>query len=228
MGDPKRTRKKYQTPSHPWQQARLEEEKPLMKDYGLKNKTELWKMHSIARTIALQAKTLIAKRDDSQSLKEKDLLVQRLIRFNLMREGDPIETALALSSKDILERRLQTQVLRKQLARSISQARQLITHKHIMVNKKTITSPAYLVSAEEENQLEYSENSPFTSDIHPERPEFKLQQEIQEEKDKIEDSAKQSKEEEDAEMTDEEVVEEEVREIEEKTEEVEEENAKAE
>jgi small subunit ribosomal protein S4 len=91
-----------------------------------------------------------------------------------------------LSSKNILERRLQTQVLRKNLARTIEQARQLITHKHIMVNKKVITSPSYFVSAEEENQIEYAENSHFASDVHPERPEAKVVQQVSEEKEKIE------------------------------------------
>jgi len=185
MGDIRRPRKKYQTPSHPWEAARMAEEKPLMKEYGLSNKRDLWKMSSYAKTIAIQAKKLIAKRDDEQSIKEKELLMQRLIRYNLIRPGDPIETALSLNSKDILERRLQTMVVRKNLARSMKQARQLVTHKHIMVNKKVITSPAYLVSALEENQLAYSENSPMTDENHPERPEQKVRQEISEEKAKI-------------------------------------------
>jgi small subunit ribosomal protein S4 len=185
MGDIRRPRKKYQTPSHPWEMARLEEEKPLLKDYELRNKKEIWKMHSTARTIASQAKNLIAKREDAQSKKEKELLMSRLIKYNLIRQGDPIEAALALTTKDILERRLQTLVFRKNLARSMNQARQLVTHKHIMVNKKVITSPAYLVSADEENQIEYAENSPFADQAHPERPEVKVQMKIEEEKEKI-------------------------------------------
>jgi len=185
MGDPKKTRKKYQTPSHPWQLARIEEEKHLMRDYGLKNKTELWRMHSIARTMAIQAKTLIAERANPQSKKEKDLLLSRVVRYGLISAGDPIESVLALNSKDLLERRLQTQVVRKNLARSMKQARQFITHKHIMVNKKVITSPSYLVSSEEENQLEYAENSAIAGEEHPERPDAQTKQEIEEEKEKI-------------------------------------------
>ena len=40
MGSPKKPRKKYSTPSHPWQKIRIEEEKELLKEYGLKNKKE--------------------------------------------------------------------------------------------------------------------------------------------------------------------------------------------
>jgi len=186
MGDPKRLRKKYQKPSHPWQMARLAEEKPLFKEFGLKNKTELWKMNSMTKSIAIQAKKLIAKRDDKQAQKEKELLLARLARLNLIQPGAPIEAALGLSSKDMLERRLQTQVLRKNLARTIEQARQLITHRHIMVSRKVITSPAYIVSAEEETRIEYAENSPMTNEAHPERPEAKAMPQVSEEKEKIE------------------------------------------
>ncbi len=186
MGDIRRARKQYQTPSHPWEAARMAEEKPLFKDYGLGNKKELWKRGSMAKAIALQAKKLIAKRDDKQAIKEKELLMQRLIRYNLIRPGDPIESALALSSKDILERRLQTMVVRKNFARSMKQARQLITHKHMMINSKVITSPSYIVSAVEESQIGYSGNSPFVAEDHPERPEANVKKQIAEEKAKIE------------------------------------------
>jgi len=41
MGDPKQTRKKYATPSHPWNRERIEEERVIKRDYGLKNKKEI-------------------------------------------------------------------------------------------------------------------------------------------------------------------------------------------
>ncbi|MDP7610203.1 MAG: 30S ribosomal protein S4, partial [Candidatus Woesearchaeota archaeon] len=44
MGDPKKQRKKYSKPSHPWQTERIEVEKVLMKEYGLKNKKEIWRV----------------------------------------------------------------------------------------------------------------------------------------------------------------------------------------
>ena len=38
MGDPGRARKNYKGPGHPWERWRIEEERPIKKDYGLKNK----------------------------------------------------------------------------------------------------------------------------------------------------------------------------------------------
>ena len=46
MGDPKQPRKKYDTPRHPWNKARIDAEKEIKKDYGLKNNKEIWKFNS--------------------------------------------------------------------------------------------------------------------------------------------------------------------------------------
>ena len=52
MGDPKILRKKFESPSHPWQKSRIEEERQLIREYGLKNKSEAWKMRSKAKNFA--------------------------------------------------------------------------------------------------------------------------------------------------------------------------------
>lgn len=183
MGDIKRARKKYQTPAHPWQKARMEEERVLMKEFALKNKRELWKMYSQARKIARQTKKLLALKGNPQAEKEKELLIKKLIRYNLIGAGQPIDAALALSYRDILERRLQTIVFRKALAKSMKQARQFITHGHIKVGDKVVTSPSYLVSVDEEPTVSFSEISSLYSEDHPER--FQLKKEIKEEKKKL-------------------------------------------
>ena len=40
MGYPGKAKKIYNTPHHPWQKARIEEETALVKKYGLRNKKE--------------------------------------------------------------------------------------------------------------------------------------------------------------------------------------------
>ena len=40
MGDPVRIKKKFSKPSHPWRKEKIEEEKILLDDYGLKNKNQ--------------------------------------------------------------------------------------------------------------------------------------------------------------------------------------------
>src|SRR3989344_5376434 len=60
MGDIKRQRKKYSTPSHPWQKERIEEEKIILKEYGLKNKKEIWRISSLLGRFKDGAKKIIA------------------------------------------------------------------------------------------------------------------------------------------------------------------------
>ncbi len=168
MGDPRKHRKKYTTPSHPWQRARIEEEKIIKKEFALHRKTEIWKMVSLGRSFAAQTKKLISQ-NDPQSLKERELLLAKLKKIGLLKSGSGIEEALSISSKDVLNRRLQTLVHKKGLARSVAQARQFITHGHITVAGKAVTSPAHIVTVEDEGFIGFSIRSSFSDPNHPER-----------------------------------------------------------
>jgi len=168
MGDPKRIKKKYSTPIHPWQAERIEEEKELTREYGFRNKTEIWKINSILRNFLRQAKRLAATKTE-QSEKEKNQLLDRLKRLGLLPETASLDDVLDISLKDLLERRLQTLVFRKGLSRSVKQARQFIVHRHIEVDKKKITVPSYLVSKSEEPLISFIPSSSLSSPDHPER-----------------------------------------------------------
>lgn len=168
MGDPRRLRAKYSGPGHPWQKARIDEEKALKKEYGLKNKSEIWKLDSKLKNFAKQAKRLVALTGD-QAEKEKKQLLERLERLGLIQAGATTEQVLGLSIKDILERRLQTIVCRKGLAKSMKQARQYISHGHITIGGKAIKTPSYLVKTAEENTLAFVEKSALSNPEHPER-----------------------------------------------------------
>ena len=89
--------------------------------------------------------------------------------YNLLSENAVLEDILGLSMKDLCERRIQTVVLKKNLARSIKQARQFITHEHILVGDRKITSPSYLVNDAEELMIKFSDSSSLVSEDHPER-----------------------------------------------------------
>lgn len=178
MGDPRKLRKKFDKPSHPWQKLRIEEERELLKEYGFKNKLELWKLNSLLKKYKLQVKELIPKRDEKAEQQKKKLL-EKMKQYALIKEGAIMEDILALTLKDLCERRLQTIVFRKGLARTIKQARQFITHEHIMIGDKKITSPSYILTAEEEALVRYADNSPLSKEEHPER--IPLQKEIKKE-----------------------------------------------
>ncbi|MBW2970676.1 30S ribosomal protein S4 [Candidatus Woesearchaeota archaeon] len=152
MGDPKRHRKKYSTPVHPWQKARIEDEKQLIEEYGLKNKREIWKMVSKLKSFSKQAKSLVA-RTSTQGEREKQQLMSRLQSLNLLPEDADLDDVLGLETKDIMERRLQTIVFRKGLAKSMNQARQFIVHGHILIGERKLTAPSYLVKKDEENEV---------------------------------------------------------------------------
>jgi len=180
MGDPKKTRKKYQTPMHPWQKTRIEEEKILLNEYGLKNKKEIWKMESIRRDFANRAKKLISARG-SQAELERSQMLAKLQSYNLIATGAGIDEVLGLTLRHVLERRLQTLVYKKSLARSENQARQFIVHGHIKVGNKSVTAPSYIVPVSEEDMISFVQSSTLSDAEHPERA-IKSESQVKKEK----------------------------------------------
>ena len=172
MGDPKLSRRKYDTPSHPWQGSRIKEENELLKKYGLKNKRELWKAQSLLRNYRRQGRNLLARLrfGDVQAEKEMKGLVTKLANLGILPEDATLDDVLALDLEKILERRLQTLVYLKGLAYTPKQARQLIIHGHTVINDRKVTVPGYLVKKNEEPTIAYNPYSPLASDLHPSRP----------------------------------------------------------
>lgn len=168
MGDPRKARKKYTTPKHPWKKERIEVEGKLDKEYGFKNRTELWKMSSKLKNFKDIAKKNIAS-TTKQSAKERQQLLQRLQRLGLVKETATLDEILSITLRDVLERRLQTIIYKKGYARSTQQARQFITHGHIIVGNKKIDSPSHLVTVEEEPLITFKVNSTLADAAHPER-----------------------------------------------------------
>lgn len=167
MGDPRKQRKKYSGPSHPWEKKRIEDEAKLTEEYGLKNKKEIWKITSELRRVSAQAKKLIRTRGSEQSQKETGQLLSRLNRLGLLSENAQLEDVLGLTAKDIFERRLQTQMIRQNLASTPMQARQMIIHGHVAVDGQKINSPSFQVS--QSAAISFSPSSSFASEEHPER-----------------------------------------------------------
>jgi len=168
MGAPRKQRRKYETPTHPWQEDRIEKEKEILRIYGLKNKKEIWKMDSTLRRFKRQVKSLVTK-ESEQAKKEEKQLLDKLIKLGLIGKDAKLEDVLGLETKSILDRRLQSMVLKKGLANSVKQARQFITHGHILIGDKKISAPSYLVLKNEEDKIKFSQSSTLASTEHPER-----------------------------------------------------------
>ncbi len=172
MGKPKFSRKKFETPSHPWQEKRIQEENELITKYGLKNKKEIWKAETRLRRYRSQARELLASisTGDEQSKKESKQLIDHLSRINVLPPNSTLDDVLALETESILSRRLQTITYLKGFSSTPKQARQLISHGHIAINGRKVTVPSYIVTKNEESDIEYTNASPLNDSMHPARP----------------------------------------------------------
>lgn len=177
MGNPKFPRRKYDTPSHPWQGERIKLENDMINKFGLKNKREVWKSQSILRNFRQQARSLNARlrMADIQAEKEREQLLSKLTNLGLLQQNSNLNDVLILELESVLNRRLQTQVYLKGLANTPGQARQFIVHGHISISGRKVTIPGYLVKSDEEANIEYNQYSSLTNELHPMRPKPKAE-----------------------------------------------------
>ena len=172
MVDPKFSRRSYDTPSHPWQGERIKAEVVLVNQYGLKNKTEVWKAQTILRNFRGQSRELQARLrgGEAQAKIESEALIAKCGRMGLLpMEGATLNDILTLNEESILARRLQTIVFEKGMASTVGQARQMIVHGHIFMNGHRVTVPGYIVTRKEESSIMYDPASPFNDEMHPMR-----------------------------------------------------------
>ncbi|MBN2735182.1 MAG: 30S ribosomal protein S4 [Methanomicrobiaceae archaeon] len=169
---PGKNHKSYETPKRRFEKSRIEEENRLVIEFGLRNKRELWKAQSTLRRYRRAARDLLALKstsaDDALVGRKEDELLGHLARYGLLGESAGIGDVLAMKAETELERRLQTIVYRRGLARSPKQARQLITHGHIMVEGRKVSIPGYRVKKSEESSIGYYSTSPMKNEVHPE------------------------------------------------------------
>ncbi len=163
MGDPRKPRKKYTggKPRRLWNRQLLEEELRLIGEYGLRNKRELWLSKSLLREIKHRARSLLSMSTEQRAKLETEFKA-RLFRAGFIPEQEiPLDAVLSLDVRAILDRRLQSIVYRRGLARTIYEARQLVTHGHIAVDGRTVKSPGYLVPRGLEDKVTYAITSPI-------------------------------------------------------------------
>jgi small subunit ribosomal protein S4 len=143
---PKRKSKRYNRPRKLYSTVRIKEENGLVNRYGLKNKREVWKTDFAVAKIRNTAKKLITA---SEEEKNKFIEGQKTKGF----EVNSIADILGLNKEDYLKRRLQSIIVKKNLAHTHKQARQLIVHKHVTINNHVLNSPSHLTTLEEEKSV---------------------------------------------------------------------------
>jgi small subunit ribosomal protein S4 len=139
---------------HPWEKDRIEAERIIKTDYGLKNKTEIWRANTMLSRFKSQVKKC-STAATPQLEKERNELLTKLRKIGLLQETAGLDDVLSFKVQDILERRLQTCVFKKGFAKSVKQSRQFIVHGHITVAGKKVTIPSYIVTREEESRIGY-------------------------------------------------------------------------
>jgi small subunit ribosomal protein S4 len=152
MGAPKRNRRTFDKPKDIWNLARINADNALIKEFGLKNMSELWKAQYELSRLRGNVRGLLAGTGTADVEKR---ILGRLVRLGIVQDGATLEKLLDLNEQAFLSRRLQTIVFKKGLARSVRQARQLITHGFIAINGHKVDRPGYMVRADEEQGIGY-------------------------------------------------------------------------
>ena len=152
MGDPRKAKKSYTRPRSIWTSDQISSELYVVGSYGLRNKKELWKAQTEIARIRNQARSLLAISTDVRHEQEAKLL-NYLSRLGIVEDSSTLDDILNLKIEDILERRLQTLVMKRSNLKSPYQARQIVVHGHVSIGDRKINLPGYLVKKDEETQI---------------------------------------------------------------------------
>ena len=150
-------------PRRPFEKERLDNEMKQIGEFGLKNKREVWRMQLTLARIRKAARVLLTLEEkDPRRMFEGGALLRRLLRLGVLDEQkSQLDYVLALKPADFLERRLQTQVFKLGLAKSIHHARVLIRQRHIRVGKQIVNIPSFMVRTESQKHIDFAITSPY-------------------------------------------------------------------
>ncbi len=169
MGAPRRNRRKYDKPKDMWNLERINADNALINEFGLKNMRELWKVQTELSRLRSNIRQLLSGSSTQNDIVQSNMLA-RLSKYGMANRDSTLDSLLDLKENAFLSRRLQSLVFKKGLAKSMKQARQLITHGFIAVNGKRINRPGYLVSVDEEARIGYYKQ--IDLGLKPQREEF--------------------------------------------------------
>jgi len=155
--------KTSKSPRRPFEKERLDQELKLVGEYGLRNKREVWRVQRAVSKIRAAARELLTLDEkDPRRLFEGAALMRRLHMYGVLDEHQAkLDYVLAIKLNDFLERRLQTQVFKLGLAKSIHHARVLIRQRHIRVGKQIVDIPSFMVRVESQKHIDFALTSPF-------------------------------------------------------------------
>lgn len=155
--------KTFKKPRRPYEKERLDSELKLVGEYGLRAKRELWRVQYVLSRIRNAARQLLTLDErDPRRVFEGEALLRRMHKYGLLdEEQNKLDYVLALTVENFLERRLQTQVFKSGMAKSIHHARVLIRQRHIRVGRQVVNVPSFLVRLDSQKHIDFALSSPF-------------------------------------------------------------------
>ena len=160
MGDTKKFRRVWKKPKRPFNFDLKMEELKILGTFGLKTKRELWKARTELSRVRNQARSLLALRQEIREEKEP-ILMNSLSRVGYVESDATLDDVLNLEINDLLARRLQTIVQKKFYFKTPYQARQAVSHGHVLIGDKVVNIPSYLVNVDEEEKVKLTSESIF-------------------------------------------------------------------
>ena len=164
MGDVKNFRRVWNKPKRPLNFDLKMEELKILGEFGLKTKRELWKARTELSRVRNQARSLLALRQEIRE-KEEPILIHSLSRIGLVEENATLDDVLNLEIQNLLSRRLQSIIMKKFYFKTPSQARQAISHGHIMIGDRIVNIPSYVVKTDEEDTVTLTPESIFNTTL---------------------------------------------------------------
>ena len=160
MGDTKNFRRVWKKPKRPLNFDLKMDELKILGTFGLKTKRELWKARTELSRVRNQARSLLALRQDVREQKEP-ILMNSLSKVGYVQSDATLDDVLNLEINDFLGRRLQTIVQKKFYFKTPYQARQAVSHGHVLIGDQIVNIPSYLVKVDEEDKVKLTSESVF-------------------------------------------------------------------
>jgi len=160
MGDTKNFRRVWKKPKRPLNFDLKMDELKILGTFGLKTKRELWKARTELSRVRNQARSLLALRQDVREQKEP-ILMNSLSKVGYVQSDSTLDDVLNLEINDLLSRRLQTIVQKKFYFKTPYQARQAVSHGHVLIGDQIVNIPSYLVNVDEEDKVKLTSESVF-------------------------------------------------------------------
>jgi len=160
MGDTKKFRRNWKKPKRPFNFDLKMEELKILGTFGLKTKRELWKARTELSRVRNQARSLLALRQEIRD-KEEPILVNSLSRVGYVESNATLDDVLNLEISDLISRRLQTIVQKKFYFKTPYQARQAVSHGHVLIGDRIVNIPSYVVKVDEEPEVKLTPESIF-------------------------------------------------------------------